>query len=122
MQAEEEPLNLFFGLTKHDLTNITEVFVLSLISFIIFAAVVTFIAFILSRIFEKKDDSLGILSFVVAGFSFIPFMGIFYGLSGITWGLLTNKNNGKILAIVSSIGVVFNILLIAIPTIFFMSF
>ena len=117
MAAEEETLDLFFGLNKNDLMAISEMITLGLISFIIFAAIVTFIAYVLSRIFEKNDGSMGILAFVVAGFSFIPIFGIFYGLSGITWGLLTTKNNGKVLAFASFGGIVFNVLLIVTPII-----
>ena len=44
MAAEEETLDLFFGLNKNDLMAISEMITLGLISFIIFAEIVTFIA------------------------------------------------------------------------------
>ena len=59
MPVEEAPLDLIFGLEKNDLLKIGGVIVLGFFALALFAVVITLVSYVLSRIFERKDDSLG---------------------------------------------------------------
>lgn len=54
---------------------------------------------------DRKE--LGALPFVVAGLSFIPLLGVPFGLVSIAWGLLSKKAGGKKLAVVGASGIAF---------------
>ena len=58
-----------------------------------------------------QKESLGALPFVIAGLSFIPLIGIIFGIFVIVWGLVTTKSRGKVLALVGVVGILFSIFL-----------
>ncbi len=57
---------------------------------------------------SSGQEKLGPFPFVLGGVSFIPLIGIVFG---IIWGLVTKKSGGKRLAIISSCGIGFSIIL-----------
>jgi hypothetical protein len=54
---------------------------------------------------------LGAFPFVLAGLSFIPLVGVLFGLISICWGLVTRRAGGKKLALVGAGGIGFSVLL-----------
>ena len=60
---------------------------------------------------ETEKEKLGVLPFVVGGLSFIPGIGIFFGIAVIVWGLVTKKLGGKKLAVVGACGIAFSVAL-----------
>ncbi|MCP3674699.1 MAG: type II secretion system protein G [Gammaproteobacteria bacterium] len=60
---------------------------------------------------NEKQEKLGILPFVIGGVSFIPGIGIFFGIVAIIWGLATKKLGGKKLAVVGACGIGFSVIL-----------
>ena len=48
--------------------------------------------------------------FVLVGLSFIPLLGVLFGLITIGWGLSTNKRGGKKLALVGASGIGFTVI------------
>ncbi len=114
MQNEEE-MNLFFGLTKTDISNISEIFIITFFMVFIISIVALFVAYVLGHIFEKNKDSLGLMAFALGTAAFIPIFGLMYGIAGVIWGLVTDKKNGKVLAGFSATGAILNIALIAAP-------
>ncbi len=110
MPEHEVPIELFFGLQREDLVRLAEILVLSIGAFTILAVITTLIAYVISRVFEKNDESLGLMAFVVGGMSYIPFFGTIYGVSALFWGLLTRKRNGKVLAAVGAFTLLLTIL------------
>jgi hypothetical protein len=58
-----------------------------------------------------KPEKLGTLPHVIAGMSFIPLIGIVFGLGAIVWGLVTKKLGGKRLAAIGAGGIVFTVAL-----------
>ena len=60
---------------------------------------------------SKEQDKLGAFPFVIGGVSFIPLVGIVFGIIAIIWGLVTNKIGGKKLAIIGACGIGFSVLL-----------
>ena len=59
----------------------------------------------------EQKESLGALPFVIAGLSFIPMIGIPFGIFAIVWGLITQRARGKMLALIGAAGIIFSILL-----------
>ncbi len=60
---------------------------------------------------SEEKEKLGTFPFVVAGVSFIPGVGIMFGIIAIIWGLVTKKLGGKKLAIIGASGIGFSIIL-----------
>ena len=60
---------------------------------------------------EEAKQKLGGIPYVIAGISFIPLIGIIFGLIAIIWGLVTNKRGGKKLALAGAAGIAFTIVL-----------
>ena len=48
----------------------------------------------------RSDRDLGTLPFVLGGMSFIPLVGVLFGLIAITWGLITRRSGGRKLALI----------------------
>jgi hypothetical protein len=60
---------------------------------------------------NEGQEKLGTFPFVIGGISFIPGIGVLFGLVAITWGLVTKKLGGKKLAIVGACGIGFSVIL-----------
>ena len=60
---------------------------------------------------EQKQKKMGAFPFVVGGLSFIPLVGVLFGIVAIAWGLLTKKSDGKKLAIIGACGIAFTVIL-----------
>ena len=58
-----------------------------------------------------EKEKLGTLPYVISGLSYIPLIGILFGLISIIWGLVTNKSGGKKLALIGFGGIAFTIIL-----------
>jgi hypothetical protein len=57
----------------------------------------------------ENTEKLTGLPFVLAGLSFIPLVGIPFGIVALIWGLTTRKLGGKRLAILGSLGIIFTL-------------
>jgi hypothetical protein len=57
-----------------------------------------------------SEKGVGVEGFLVAGWSFIPTIGVLFGIYAIVWGLSSHKKGGKALAAVGAAGIAFNIL------------
>ena len=53
----------------------------------------------------SRGDRLGAFPFVVGGLSFIPLVGVLFGIAAIAWGLLTKRRGGKVLALMGLAGI-----------------
>ena len=60
---------------------------------------------------SEKPEKLSGLPFVVGGLSFIPLIGVLFGIVAIVWGLVTRRPGGRKLALVGAGGIAFTILL-----------
>jgi len=60
---------------------------------------------------NEQRERLGVFPLIVAGLSYIPLLGVIFGLITILWGLLTKKTGGKKLAIVGGGGVLFTVVI-----------
>jgi hypothetical protein len=60
---------------------------------------------------EEETPKLGVFPYVIGGASFIPGIGVLFGVVAIVWGLVTNKRGGRKLAIVGGCGVAFSVVL-----------
>ena len=60
---------------------------------------------------NEQQEKLGTFPFVVGGMSFIPLIGVLFGVVAIIWGLVTKKSGGKKLALIGGGGIVFTIVL-----------
>jgi hypothetical protein len=58
---------------------------------------------------NEDQNKLGAFPFVIAGISFIPLIGVLFGMVAVIWGLVTKKQGGKKLAIIGACGIVFTI-------------
>lgn len=58
---------------------------------------------------SNKNEKLGALPFVLGGLSFIPLIGIVFGIIAIIWGLVTKKTGGRKLAVIGAGGIAFTI-------------
>ena len=59
----------------------------------------------------SENKKLGTIPFVFSGMSFIPLIGVLFGLFAIARGLITKRDGGKKLALVGGAGIGFNILI-----------
>ena len=61
---------------------------------------------------EKKKEKVGCLSYVIAVFSFIPLIGVLFGLIAIIWGIVNrNKRGWQIVVALGSVGIIITIVL-----------
>lgn len=60
---------------------------------------------------EQKQKKMRAFPYVVGGLSFIPLVGVLFGIVAIAWGLLTKKRGGKKLAIIGTCGIAFTVIL-----------
>lgn len=60
---------------------------------------------------NTRSEKLGIFPFVIGGMSFIPLLGVLFGIIAIIWGLATKKFGGKRLAVIGLGGISFTILI-----------
>jgi hypothetical protein len=60
---------------------------------------------------SEEKERLGTFPYVIGGVSFIPGIGIIFGIIAIIWGLVTNKLGGKKLAIIGACGIGFSVIL-----------
>jgi hypothetical protein len=60
---------------------------------------------------NEEKDKLGTFPFVIGGISFVPGIGILFGIIAIIWGLVTKKLGGKKLAIIGACGIGFSVIL-----------
>jgi hypothetical protein len=59
----------------------------------------------------REDKTLGWFPFVVGGLSFIPLLGVLFGLIAIVWGLSARRRGGMKLVLVGAVGIGFTIVL-----------
>ena len=55
--------------------------------------------------------TLGAFPFVLAGASYIPLIGVIFGIVAIVWGLCTKRSGGKKLALIGAGGISFTVIL-----------
>jgi len=60
---------------------------------------------------SEEQERLGVLPYVIGGVSFIPGVGIIFGIIAITWGLVTKKLGGKKLAMIGACGIGLSVVL-----------
>jgi len=60
---------------------------------------------------DTTPEKLQGFPYVIGGLSFIPLMGVPFGIIAILWGLLTKKRGGKRLALIGAAGICFTIIL-----------
>jgi hypothetical protein len=66
------------------------------------------------RLSEQKEgqrEKLGSLPFVIGGLSFIPLVGVLFGVVAIAWGLASRKPGGRKLALIGGGGIAFSVVL-----------
>src|SRR5215469_1981759 len=59
----------------------------------------------------RKEEKLGAGAYVLAGMSFIPLIGVVFGLIAIGRGIFTGRKGGKLLALIGAGGICFTIIL-----------
>lgn len=60
---------------------------------------------------SANSEKLGTFPFVIGGMSFIPLVGLLFGIIAIVWGLVTKKLGGKRLAVIGAGGIGFTIVI-----------
>lgn len=65
----------------------------------------------MSSTIEATQEKLGKFPYVLGGMSFIPLIGVLFGIIAIVWGLVTQKLGGKRLAAIGAAGISFTIIL-----------
>jgi hypothetical protein len=60
---------------------------------------------------SNETEKLGTAAYVVGGMSFIPLIGVLFGIAAIVWGLVTKKLGGKRLAAIGAAGIAFTLVL-----------
>ena len=60
---------------------------------------------------DTNQERLGAGSYVVAGMSFIPLIGVLFGIAAIVWGLTSQKHGGKRVAAIGASGIAFTVFL-----------
>lgn len=60
---------------------------------------------------SEQKKRLGTFPYVIGGMSFIPLIGVLFGLIAIVWGLVTKKAGGKKLAFIGGGGITFTVVL-----------
>jgi hypothetical protein len=59
----------------------------------------------------ETNEKLGGLPFVIGGLSFIPLLGIPFGIAALIWGIRTKKTGGKKLALLGGAGILVTFIL-----------
>jgi hypothetical protein len=59
----------------------------------------------------EEQQKLGAFPYVIGGLSYIPLVGVPFGVIAIIWGLVTNKPRGKGLALMGAGGIAFSVIL-----------
>jgi len=67
-----------------------------------------------------QKEKLGAFPYVIGGLSFIPLIGVIFGIVAIIWGLVTSKLGGKKLALIGTGGILFTIIIYS--TLFYFGF
>lgn len=60
---------------------------------------------------EDNNQKLSGFPYIIGGLSFIPLIGVLFGIVAIIWGLVTKKTGGKKLAIIGALGIVSTIVI-----------
>ena len=60
---------------------------------------------------SDSERKLGGGAFVIGGLSFIPLIGVLFGIVAIVWGLVSRRKGGKALALVGAGGIAFTVAL-----------
>ncbi len=60
---------------------------------------------------SDHKENLGASAYVVGGLSFIPLVGVPFGVAAIVWGLVTTRRGGKLLALIGAGGIAFTVLI-----------
>ena len=60
---------------------------------------------------HPPQDRLGAVPYVLGGLSFIPAIGLVFGVGAITWGLVTKKRGGRLVACIGLAGVACTVLM-----------
>ncbi|GMW07611.1 MAG: type II secretion system protein G [Gammaproteobacteria bacterium] len=60
---------------------------------------------------SNDTPRLGTAAYVIGGMSFIPLIGVLFGIAAIVWGLVTKKLGGKRLAAIGAGGIAFTLVL-----------
>jgi hypothetical protein len=60
---------------------------------------------------DTQTTKLGAFPYVTAGLSFVPLIGVLFGVISIIWGLVTKKAGGKKLVVIGACGIGFTIVL-----------
>ncbi|CAA0082073.1 Uncharacterised protein [Zhongshania aliphaticivorans] len=60
---------------------------------------------------SDEKERLGSFPFVLGGMSFIPMVGVVFGIVSIGWGLFSKRKGGKKLALIGLGGILFTVLL-----------
>jgi len=58
-----------------------------------------------------KNEKLGAFPFVIGGLSFIPLIGVLFGVAAIVWGLCTSRVGARKLIVLGGAGISFTVLL-----------
>jgi len=58
-----------------------------------------------------QKEKLGVFPYVIAGLSFIPLIGVIFGIVAIVWGMVTTKLGGRTLAFLGAGGILFTIII-----------
>ncbi|MBC7665477.1 MAG: type II secretion system protein G [Caulobacter sp.] len=60
---------------------------------------------------RPAQGQLGAFPYVLGGLSFIPAIGVVFGISAVTWGLVTRKSGGRRVACIGFAGIAFTVIL-----------
>jgi hypothetical protein len=60
---------------------------------------------------EEQQGKLNGLPYVIAGLSFIPMIGVLFGIIAIIWGLVTKRQGGRKLANIGAGGIAFTVVI-----------
>lgn len=60
---------------------------------------------------QAESERLTGFPFVIGGLSFIPLIGVLFGIAAIVWGLVTRKAGGRKLALLGASGIAFSVVL-----------
>jgi hypothetical protein len=59
----------------------------------------------------ETNEKLGGFPFAIGGLSFIPLVGVPFGIVALIWGITTKKLGGKKLALIGSLGIIFTVVI-----------
>lgn len=58
---------------------------------------------------RPQPERIGVAAYILAGLSFIPLIGILFGLVAIIWGMVSRRRGGKLVALIGALGIAFTI-------------